>query len=82
MGAMIFFYVFVMFCLEPSQKHFKRRRSLINWAFWRGPGHQLNDPASNAGPRGDLFGQPLSSLCLEDALPKPITVGVGAKGRH
>ncbi|XP_030211463.1 rho GTPase-activating protein 20 [Gadus morhua] len=59
--------------LEPSQKHFKRRRSLINWAFWRGPGHQLNDPASNAGPRGDLFGQPLSSLCLEDALPKPIT---------
>ncbi|CAL8289329.1 unnamed protein product [Lota lota] len=61
--------------LESSQKHFKRRRSLINWAFWRGPTPQLNDPASNPGPRGDgcLFGQPLSSLCLEDALPKPIT---------
>ncbi|KAK0140458.1 Rho GTPase-activating protein 20 [Merluccius polli] len=61
---------------ESSQKHFKRRRSLINWAFWRGSTPQLNDPAcsSNSGHHGNgcLFGQPLSSLCLEDKLPRPI----------
>ncbi|XP_061571342.1 rho GTPase-activating protein 20-like [Cololabis saira] len=54
-----------------SQKPFKRRRSLITWAFWRGSSSHLNE-LSLAGPRGCLFGQPLAAVCLEDALPKPV----------
>ncbi|XP_071400411.1 rho GTPase-activating protein 20-like [Centroberyx affinis] len=59
---------------ESSQKPFKRRRSLINWAFWRGSSSHLNDSSlSLSGPApGYLFGQPLSAVCLEDTLPKPV----------
>ncbi|XP_029922142.1 rho GTPase-activating protein 20-like [Myripristis murdjan] len=59
---------------ESSQKPFKRRRSLINWAFWRGSSSQLNELSmslSQAAP-GCLFGHPLSSVCVEDTLPKPV----------
>nr|XP_046237928.1 rho GTPase-activating protein 20-like [Scatophagus argus]XP_046237929.1 rho GTPase-activating protein 20-like [Scatophagus argus] len=56
---------------ELSQKPFKRRRSLITWAFWRGSSPHLNEPSLGAA-RGCLFGQPLSSVCVEDALPKPV----------
>ncbi|KAJ0062554.1 hypothetical protein NL108_016703 [Boleophthalmus pectinirostris] len=52
-----------------SQKSFKRRRSLITWAFWRGPA-QLS--SLSGAPRGCLFGQPLSSVCIENTLPKPV----------
>ncbi|XP_028275615.1 rho GTPase-activating protein 20-like [Parambassis ranga] len=53
-----------------SQKSFKRRRSLITWAFWRGSGSHLNE--LSLAPRGCLFSQPLSSVCVDDALPKPV----------
>ncbi|XP_037617577.1 rho GTPase-activating protein 20-like [Sebastes umbrosus] len=57
---------------EWSQKPFKRRRSLITWAFWRGSSSHLNELSLAGGPRGCLFSQPLSNVCIEDALPKPI----------
>ncbi|XP_030010911.1 rho GTPase-activating protein 20-like isoform X3 [Sphaeramia orbicularis] len=57
---------------ELSRKPFKRRRSLITWAFWKGSSSQLNE-MSLAGPRGCLFSQPLSRVCVEDTLPKPVT---------
>uniref|UniRef100_A0A2I4BEJ6 Rho GTPase-activating protein 20 n=1 Tax=Austrofundulus limnaeus TaxID=52670 RepID=A0A2I4BEJ6_AUSLI len=55
-----------------SQKAFKRRRSLITWAFWRGSSPHLNEPLVGGAARGRLFGQPLSSVCMDDALPKPV----------
>ncbi|XP_066562562.1 rho GTPase-activating protein 20 isoform X2 [Amia ocellicauda] len=60
--------------LEPSQKPFKRKRSLINWAFWRGSGNQLDSlPLSPTSPNpGRLFGLPLSVVCEDNSLPKPV----------
>ncbi|XP_030636693.1 rho GTPase-activating protein 20-like [Chanos chanos] len=60
--------------VDPLQKPFKRRRSLINWAFWRGSTPQLNDPPPLLflPTSGRLFGLPLSSLCKDNTLPKPI----------
>ncbi|XP_062866577.1 rho GTPase-activating protein 20 [Trichomycterus rosablanca] len=58
------------FVVDPDQKPFKRRRSLINWAFWRGSSNQLDEPSSPAADR--LFGLPLSLVCMENSLPKPI----------
>ncbi|XP_038161710.1 rho GTPase-activating protein 20-like isoform X2 [Cyprinodon tularosa] len=55
-----------------SQKSFKRRRSLITWAFWRGSSSHLNELSLAGATQGCLFGQPLSSICVEDALPKPV----------
>ncbi|KAF3706333.1 Rho GTPase-activating protein 20 Rho-type GTPase-activating protein 20 [Channa argus] len=55
-----------------SQKPFKRRRSLIAWAFWRGSSSHLNELSLAGAPRGCLFGQPLSALCSDDTLPKPV----------
>ncbi|KAK7926196.1 hypothetical protein WMY93_008506 [Mugilogobius chulae] len=60
---------------EFSQKSLKRRRSLIAWAFWRGPA-QLTDPSLSGAPRGCLFGQPLSSVCLENTLPKSVILHI------
>ncbi|XP_044044094.1 rho GTPase-activating protein 20-like [Siniperca chuatsi] len=57
---------------ELSQKPFKRRRSLITWAFWRGSSSHLNELSLACAARGCLFGQPLSCVCVEDALPKPV----------
>ncbi|KAM6945324.1 rho GTPase-activating protein 20-like [Aplochiton taeniatus] len=59
---------------DPAKKPFKRRRSLISWAFWRGSNPQLNDLSiSLSSPAsGCLFGQSLSSVCHDDTLPKPI----------
>ncbi|XP_072305897.1 rho GTPase-activating protein 20-like [Eucyclogobius newberryi] len=57
--------------IDFSQKSFKRRRSLIAWAFWRSPA-QLTDPSLRGAPRGCLFGLPLSSVCIENTLPKPV----------
>ncbi|MGH0167553.1 UNVERIFIED_CONTAM: hypothetical protein FKN15_053104 [Acipenser sinensis] len=59
---------------EPSQKSFKRKRSIINWAFWRGSGTQLDSmPLSPTPPTpGILFGLPLQSICEGDNLPKPV----------
>ncbi|TSK17829.1 Rho GTPase-activating protein 20 [Bagarius yarrelli] len=70
------------FILRPSRvsvghsfvEAFKRRRSLINWAFWRGSSNQLDDPPLSPHlPTTDkLFGQPLSVVCKDNSLPKPI----------
>ncbi|XP_071321133.1 rho GTPase-activating protein 20-like [Trachinotus anak] len=57
---------------DLPQKPFKRRRSLITWAFWRGSSSHLNELSLAGAPRGRLFGQPLGSVCVEDALPKPV----------
>ncbi|XP_042371006.1 rho GTPase-activating protein 20-like, partial [Plectropomus leopardus] len=57
---------------EWCQKSFKRRRSLITWAFWRGSASHLNELSLAGTPSGCLFGQPLRSVCVEDALPKPV----------
>ncbi|XP_050783721.1 rho GTPase-activating protein 20 isoform X3 [Gopherus flavomarginatus] len=59
---------------ELSQKPFKRKRSIINWAFWRGPGTQLDDiPLSPTSPvPGKLFGLSLPAICENDNLPKPV----------
>ncbi|KAL6115365.1 arhgap20 [Pungitius sinensis] len=57
---------------EWSQKPFKRRRSLITWAFWRGSSSHLNELSLASAPRGCLFGRPLGAVCVEDALPKPV----------
>ncbi|XP_053241780.1 rho GTPase-activating protein 20 isoform X3 [Podarcis raffonei] len=48
---------------ECSQKPLKRKRSTINWAFWRG----AETPPSPTSAQGKLFGHP-----LPDKLPKPI----------
>ncbi|XP_020565969.1 rho GTPase-activating protein 20 isoform X2 [Oryzias latipes] len=53
-----------------TQKPFKRRRSLIAWAFWRGSSSHLNE--LSLAPRGRLFGRPLNSVCAEGELPKPV----------
>ncbi|KAK2856806.1 hypothetical protein Q5P01_005541 [Channa striata] len=55
-----------------SQKPFKRRRSLIAWAFWRGSSSHLNELSLAGAARGCLFAQPLSAVCANDALPKPV----------
>ncbi|XP_056245613.1 rho GTPase-activating protein 20-like isoform X2 [Seriola aureovittata] len=64
--------------IEPGQqKSFKRKRSLINWPFWRGSSTQLDglplSPTSLSPTQGRLFGRPLSSICSPDhGLPKPV----------
>ncbi|XP_041127675.1 LOW QUALITY PROTEIN: rho GTPase-activating protein 20-like [Polyodon spathula] len=58
----------------PSQKSSKRKRSIINWAFWRGSGTQLDSMPLSPNPPtpGRLFGLPLQSICEGDKLPKPV----------
>ncbi|XP_061658156.1 rho GTPase-activating protein 20-like isoform X2 [Syngnathoides biaculeatus] len=56
---------------EFPQKPLKRRRSLITWAFLRGSSNQLAS-SMGAASQGCLFGHPLSTLCVEEALPKPV----------
>ncbi|XP_020487657.2 rho GTPase-activating protein 20 [Labrus bergylta] len=64
--------------LEPGQqKSFKRKRSLINWPFWKGSNTQLDgmplSPTSLSPTQGRLFGRPLSSVSSEEhGLPKPV----------
>ncbi|MCJ8747875.1 hypothetical protein PDJAM_G00158470 [Pangasius djambal] len=62
------------FVVDPDQKPFKRRRSLISWAFWRGSSNQLDDPPLSPHPftTDRLFGMPLSMVCMDNSLPKPI----------
>ncbi|XP_072810038.1 rho GTPase-activating protein 20-like isoform X1 [Vicugna pacos] len=59
---------------DSGQKTFKRRRSVINWAFWRGSStHLHNQPVSPTSPKpGLLFGVSLPDVCENDNLPKPI----------
>ncbi|XP_029770880.1 rho GTPase-activating protein 20 [Suricata suricatta] len=59
---------------DSGQKTFKRRRSLINWAFWRGSSTHLDNlPVSPTSPMpGQLFGVSLPNICENDNLPKPV----------
>nr|XP_023410477.1 rho GTPase-activating protein 20 [Loxodonta africana] len=59
---------------DSSQKTFKRRRSIINWAFWRGSSTHLDNlPMSPTSPLpGQLFGASLPNICENDNLPKPV----------
>lgn len=63
-------------CLsEFPLKPLKRRRSLITWAFLRGSSPQLASSTGTAS-QGCLFGRPLGAVCVENALPKAVMVGV------
>ncbi|XP_006740292.1 rho GTPase-activating protein 20 [Leptonychotes weddellii] len=59
---------------DSGQKTFKRRRSIINWAFWRGSSTHLDNlPMSPTSPMpGQLFGVSLPDICENDNLPKPV----------
>ncbi|KAM6157935.1 rho GTPase-activating protein 20 [Rhynchocyon petersi] len=59
---------------DSGQKTFKRRRSIINWAFWRGSSTHLDNlPLSPTSPLpGQIFGVSLPNICENDNLPKPI----------
>ncbi|XP_062949341.1 rho GTPase-activating protein 20-like [Cynocephalus volans] len=59
---------------DSNQKTFKRRRSILNWAFWQGSStHQHNLPISPTSPvPGQLFGVSLPNICENDNLPKPV----------
>ncbi|MEQ2208255.1 hypothetical protein XENOCAPTIV_009002 [Xenoophorus captivus] len=69
---------FIFLLAEPGQqKTFKRKRSLINWPFWKGSSTQLDSlplsPSLLSPTQGQLFGQPLNSVCSSDqGLPKPV----------
>ncbi|KAM4787847.1 rho GTPase-activating protein 20 isoform 3-T3 [Cyanocitta cristata] len=60
--------------IDLSQKSFKRKRSIINWAFWRGPGTHLDNAplSSTSAAPGKLFGLLLTTICEDDNLPKPL----------
>ncbi|XP_035267600.1 rho GTPase-activating protein 20 isoform X2 [Anguilla anguilla] len=66
--------------LDGGQKPFRRKRSIMAWAFWRGSSSQLDGlpasptlPTSPTSPTSkQLFGLPLSAVCKGDALPKSI----------
>ncbi|XP_048199761.1 rho GTPase-activating protein 20 [Perognathus longimembris pacificus] len=59
---------------DSSQKTYRRRRSIINWAFWRGSSTHLDNlPISPTSPMpGQLFGVPLPDICENENLPKPV----------
>ncbi|XP_053451891.1 rho GTPase-activating protein 20 [Nycticebus coucang] len=60
---------------DSGYKTFKRRRSIINWSFWRGSTTHLdNFPASppTSPAAGQLFGVSLPNICENDNLPRPI----------
>ncbi|XP_013929853.1 PREDICTED: rho GTPase-activating protein 20-like [Thamnophis sirtalis] len=63
---------------ELSQKPFKRKRSIINWAFWRETGAPVDHlvPSPTSSKAGKLFGLSLSSICENDNLPKPVLVSL------
>ncbi|XP_073495692.1 uncharacterized protein [Phyllobates terribilis] len=58
---------------EATQKHCRRKKSLIDWALRRTGSTTLSSPASHSPltPR-KLFGHSLSSVCPNGNLPKPI----------
>uniref|UniRef100_A0A8C3VW39 Rho GTPase-activating protein 20 n=2 Tax=Catagonus wagneri TaxID=51154 RepID=A0A8C3VW39_9CETA len=59
---------------DSGSKTFKRRRSIINWTFWRGSSTQVDTlPVSPTSPMpGQLFGASLQNICENDNLPKPV----------
>ncbi|XP_012514587.1 PREDICTED: rho GTPase-activating protein 20 [Propithecus coquereli] len=63
---------------DSGHKTFKRRRSIINWAFWRGSTTHLDNlplsPPTSPPVAGQLFGVSLTNICENDNLPRPILV--------
>ncbi|KAM9321169.1 rho GTPase-activating protein 20 [Gastrophryne carolinensis] len=59
---------------DPGQKPFKRKKSIINWTFWRGSSSHLdNIPLSpSSSTPGKMFGLSLSVICENDNLPKAV----------
>nr|XP_023417399.1 rho GTPase-activating protein 20 [Cavia porcellus] len=59
---------------DSGQKTVRRRRSIINWAFWRGSSTHLDNlPMSPTSPvPGQLFGVSLQDICENDNLPKSV----------
>lgn len=59
----------------PLQKHFKRKKSLIDWALRRSVSTPTGSPASQSPTNSrKLFGLSLTSVCPDGTLPKPIMV--------
>ncbi|KAL1022144.1 hypothetical protein UPYG_G00022740 [Umbra pygmaea] len=60
--------------VDQAQKPFKRRRSLINWAFWKGSNSNLDSSSTNPTSQaiGYLFSQKLSTICWDNSLPKSV----------
>ncbi|MBN3301388.1 RHG20 protein, partial [Amia calva] len=57
---------------DSFQKHFKRKKSLIDWALRRGNASQTNCQVESPTNPRKLFGHSLSSICTNGNLPKPI----------
>ncbi|XP_078496252.1 rho GTPase-activating protein 20-like isoform X2 [Lissotriton helveticus] len=58
---------------EFTQKHSRRKKSLIDWALRRSGSSPGGSPASHSPTtRRKLFGLSLSSVCPNGSLPKPI----------
>ncbi|KAM5245975.1 rho GTPase-activating protein 20 [Ctenodactylus gundi] len=59
---------------DSGQKTLKRRKSIINWAFWRGSTTHLDNlPMSPTSPMpGQLFGISLEDICENDNMPKSV----------
>ncbi|KAI1902732.1 hypothetical protein AGOR_G00019040 [Albula goreensis] len=57
---------------DSFQKHFKRKKSLIDWALRRGNGSQSTGQLDTPTTPRKLFGHSLSSICHDGNLPKPI----------
>ncbi|XP_076969130.1 rho GTPase-activating protein 20 isoform X2 [Tamandua tetradactyla] len=59
---------------DSGQKTFKRRKSIISWAFWRGSSTHLDNlPMSpTSSVPGELFGVSLPNIFENDNLPKPV----------
>ncbi|KAL4630821.1 rho GTPase-activating protein 20-like [Arapaima gigas] len=57
---------------DSFQKHFRRKRSLIDWALRRGNASRYGGPSDSSTSPRKLFGHPLTSVCHNGHLPKPI----------
>ncbi|XP_016049501.2 rho GTPase-activating protein 20 [Erinaceus europaeus] len=65
---------------DSGSKTFKRRKSIMSWAFWRGSQAHLDNmpfmPMSPESPTspvpGQLFGASLGDICTGEDLPRPI----------
>ncbi|KAG5843533.1 hypothetical protein ANANG_G00151920 [Anguilla anguilla] len=57
---------------DSFQKHFKRKKSLIDWALRRGNGSQSSNQSDFPTTPQRLFGHSLPSICQNGNLPKPI----------
>ncbi|XP_018584134.1 rho GTPase-activating protein 20 [Scleropages formosus] len=57
---------------DSFQKHFRRKRSLIDWALRRGNTSRCSNQSDSPTNPRKLFGHSLTSVCHNGNLPKPI----------